>query len=117
MNGARRVDYAFCFTGPRGLPAHHLVQGAGAGEIAGGGVRNLAVDEMDFAAAALARAQMQNRRSQVEALQRNQVANIQIAAGSSRIARSRVCPWAQQGLDGGSEFSQLERFFDELNRV
>ena len=76
MNSVGRVDEPLRFANPRSFPAHHLVEGAGAGEIAGGGMSDLPIEEMDLAPAFLRRTQMQDRRGRVQALQGNQVAHI-----------------------------------------
>ena len=78
---------------------------------------NLALQEMDFAAPLIRRAEVQDRRRQVQALQGNEIAHIEIAQRSAGVTRNGVRPRPEQGLDCGPEFRQLERFLDELNRV
>src|SRR5256885_4044760 len=53
----------------RVLPAHHLVQRTGPGEISHDRISNLTFPEMDFAVAIARRPQVQNRRRQIESLQ------------------------------------------------
>ena len=80
-------------------------------------MRDLALKEMNLARPIILGSKVQHRCRQVQALQRNEIARVQVAKSSARVTGSRVRPRAEEGLNCGPEFGQFEWLFDELNRV
>ena len=116
MNGARRVDDSLALFRVDVFPAQNLVKRSQTAEIAGGRMNDLTVEEMDFATAIVFGPKMQNRRRQIQALERDEIARAEIAQSPAGITGSRRRPRTEQRLDGCAKFGKLERFLDELNR-
>ena len=112
---AAALLFSFDFAGAQIFPAHHLAKRARPGEIARDGVRDLAFDEMNLAGPIVAGSDMQYRCRQIETLQRNEIAHVEIAESPARIARSGIGPRPQKRLHCCPEFGQFEWLLDELN--